>query len=297
MTSAIEPQPLISTKRDWTNYAGTVVSLSILAAVVYQLRTVDFDTLYKLLPTSPLFWLVFVINYFFGIFAEWYIFRRLWTLPVGGFAALLRKMVSNELLLGYLGEVYFYAWARKHAKLVAAPFGAVKDVAILSALTGNVGTLLLVLVAAPLLWSLNLGVNARAFFYSTAFVMGVSFLLLLFRRSVFSLPKQELWFVTWVHCARIVITTFLSAVMWHLILPAVDLNWWLMLAAMRLLLSRLPLIPNKDVVFAGLAVFLVGQENGIVAAMTLMASLIFVTHLIIGAFLGASELIQEGRDK
>jgi hypothetical protein len=274
-----------------------VVSIAILLAVVYQLRNVDFALLRSLMPVSVLFWVVFVTNYFFGNISEWIIFRRLWTLPVGGFSALLRKMISNELLLGYSGEVYFYAWARRNAKLVTAPFGAVKDVAILSALTGNVGTLILALVSAPLLWSLNLGVKAHTFFYSAAFVMGTSFLLLLFRRSVFSLPREELWFVTMMHSIRIVVTTFLSAVMWHLLLPSVDLNWWLILAAMRLLLSRLPLIPNKDVVFAGLATFLVGEETGIVAAMTLMASLIFACHLLVGVVMGVSELLSEGRKK
>jgi hypothetical protein len=35
------------------------------------------------------------------------IYRRLWHIPASGIAALLRKQVSNELLMSYLGEVQF----------------------------------------------------------------------------------------------------------------------------------------------------------------------------------------------
>ncbi|MGO8609832.1 hypothetical protein ACC848_43530, partial [Rhizobium johnstonii] len=51
---------------------------------------------------------------------------------------------------GYSGEAYFYAWARSRARMVAAPFGAVKDVSILSAIAGNTITLTLFAFAVPL---------------------------------------------------------------------------------------------------------------------------------------------------
>jgi hypothetical protein len=78
-----------------------------------------------------------------GPVSEWVIYRHLWRIPFSGLGALLRKLVSNELLLGYLGEVQFYAWARARLNMVAAPFGAIKDVTILSALTGNIVTLVM----------------------------------------------------------------------------------------------------------------------------------------------------------
>jgi len=84
-------------------------------------------------------------------------------------------------------------------------------------------------------------------------------------------------------------------VMWHLLLPAVALSWWLLLATFRQLLSRLPFLPNKDVVFAGLAVFLVGQDGPIVSAMALMASLILAAHLLVGGVLVAADLARGGR--
>ena len=133
-----DPAPLAVASRNWTRWVGPGISLLILAAVLYQLRGLDFAGIWKMLPVSIGFWTAFIGYYMAAPVSEWIIFRRLWGLPVQGIAALLRKLVSNEILLGYIGEVYFYAWARRHATITSAPFGAIKDSAILSALAGNV---------------------------------------------------------------------------------------------------------------------------------------------------------------
>ncbi|MFX8381742.1 hypothetical protein ABTL77_20290, partial [Acinetobacter baumannii] len=84
-------------------------------------------------------------------FADWVIFRRLWGIPASGIFPLLKKLIGNELLpINYVGEVYFYDWARRHVKIDASPFGAVKDVAILSALAGNVVTVIMLALTWPL---------------------------------------------------------------------------------------------------------------------------------------------------
>jgi hypothetical protein len=293
----IDPEPLVRTGQTWTKWIGPVISVLILASVAYQLRQMDVRRLTALLPSSPVFWTVIVAYYFAGPISEWIIFRRIWSLPVGGFPALLRKLVSNEILLGYLGEVYFYAWARRHAQITAAPFGAIKDVTILSALTGNVFTLLMVAVAAPLFGALHLGINSRAFLGSTVFVLLLSAAMLLLRKRLFTLPRRELWFVTFVHSARIVVMMVLASTAWHLLLPSVALSWWLLLGTLRQLLSRLPFLPNKDVVFAGLAAFLVGSELEIASAIALFSTLILGGHLLVGACVGLSQLVREGRQE
>jgi hypothetical protein len=64
-----------------------------------------------------------------------------------------------------------------------------------------------------------------------------------------------------------------------------------MLATLRLLVSRLPLIPNKELVFAGLALFLIGRNAAAADAMALMAGLFLAAHLIVGVALGAGEVV------
>jgi hypothetical protein len=289
----IDPEPLTESGGNWTRFAGPVISVAILAAVLWQLRTLDLAKVLDMIPLDPLFWLVFFAAYTALPASELMIFRRLWAMPLSGIGALLRKLVSNEILLGYLGEVYFYAWARRHARAVAAPFGAIKDVTILSALTGNAATFAMVLLALPWFHNLRLGVDSTAFAYSMAFMLGTSTLLLLFRKTLFTLPKADLWFITFVHFARIFGAAFLTGLMWHLLLPDVSVIYWLLLSTMRQLLSRLPFLPNKDVIFVGLASFMVGRDTEIVTAMAVIATLFVSAHLVVGITLGLSGLIRE----
>lgn len=262
----------------------------MLIAVLAQIGDVDLRAVVALIPVSPLFWLVFPACYFAITISEWIIFRRLWGLPAEGFLALTRKRIGNEVLLGYIGEVYFYAWARKRSRMVGAPFGAVKDVAILSAVAGNVVTLAMLAIAWPLFGSEALGVGGDVLRWSTVVLVGTSIVAMFFRRRLFSLPGHELRFVLTAHFVRIFATTALTGLMWHLALPQIALSWWVLLSAIRLLLSRLPFLPNKDFVFAGLAVLLIGHDSEIAALMTMMASLYLATHLLLGLLLMGVEL-------
>lgn len=270
---------------------SAAVSLALLVMVALQFRNLAFSRILHLIPHAPVFWAVFVTYYLFPPVTEWVIYRKLWGLPFSGVAALLRKMVSNELLLGYLGEVQFYAWARSRLNMATAPFGAIKDVTILSALTGNLSTLAMLALAWPLVSTSALGVEARTTFLSLGVVLLTSFLIFLFRQRLFTLPRTTLWFITAMHFLRIGAIVGLAALMWHLVLPDVEYTLWLVLATLRMLVSRLPLIPNKDVVFAGLAVFLLGHEHEIGDLMAMMAGLLLVTHLTVGVVFGTAEII------
>ncbi|WP_340266039.1 hypothetical protein [Sphingobium mellinum] len=293
----LDPAPLIQSGRNWTRWAGPLLSALILVVALAQFRHLDPRSLWALMPSAPLFWAIFGLNYLAGPFSEWVIFRRLWSIPAEGFLALLRKLVSNEILLGYLGEVYFYAWARRSSRITTAPFGAIKDVAILSALVGNVVTLVMVALAFPLLSAVDAGVNRWEVGGSILFVLLTSIVTMMLRRRLFTLPREELWIVAGIHFLRVVGQIVLSAIMWHLLLPVVALSWWILLGTLRQLISRLPFLPNKDVVFAGIAALLIGRNSEIVAAMALMASLTLAAHLLLGIGLGASELLKEGRSR
>lgn len=287
---ALDPAPLVQSDRGWTWWAGVVFSIAILVAVLWQVRSVSVASVVAMVPRTPGFWLAFLAAYFSAPLMDWLIFKRLWNIPASGFAALLRKLIGNELLLGYIGEVYFYTWARRRTGMTTAPFGAVKDVAILSALMGNVVTLAMLVLAAPLLSTMRFGIDGDTLIASVAVVLVTSSAMLLFRRKLFSLPANDLRFVSGMHLLRIGLTTGFNALAWHLVLPDVGMQWWLLLSALRLLLSRLPLLPNKDIVFAGLAVFLIGHDVQIGALMTMMASLILATHLMVGLGLVASDI-------
>jgi hypothetical protein len=53
---------------------------------------------------------------------------------------------------------------------------------------------------------------------------------------------------------------------------------WLVLSAGRLLVSRLPLIPNKDLLFASFAVLLIGQDQALSEMIAFSAALTLAVH-------------------
>ncbi|MEE4451414.1 hypothetical protein [Novosphingobium resinovorum] len=272
-----------------------LLSLAVILAVIFETGSMELRRLPAMIPTSPLFWAIFAAAYLAAPAGDWVIFRRLWNIPASGMLALVRKKIYNELLLGYLGEAYFYTWARRRVALDAAPFGAVKDVAILSAITGNAVTLVLLVVAVPFLGFDKLGIDGRVLTASLAVLLAISLGAMVLRRRVFSLPPQDLWMIGRVHLARIVVSTVLLALLWHLVLPEVALSWWLYLSTLRLLVSRLPLVPNKDLLFAGITVVVLGEERDIGALMALMAGLILATHLVLGAAIALNDLANPER--
>ncbi|MEZ5655412.1 MAG: hypothetical protein R3E04_05950 [Sphingobium sp.] len=285
--------PRMSVLRSWTFWFGPFISIAILIATLFALRHFDAAPVLAMLPANPLFWLLFLLSYALTPLTEFIIFRRLWALPVEGIGALLRKRLSNEMLLGYVGEVYFYSWAREHAAVTNTPYGAIKDVAVLSALAGNLVTLFLLLPALPLLATHDGVIDAQLLTWSIAIVGGTSALALLFRKRLFSLPKRERRFVMAMHYVRIFGSLALTALLWHLVLPDVDVSWWFLLVTLRQLLSRLPLLPNKDVVFAGFAVLLIGPHVAISSLMALMAGLILAAHLVAGLVFGGGDLFRK----
>ena len=288
---ALEPQDRRQ-RLSWSGALTMALSILVLVAAVWQARSLELSDITALVPSSPLFWVVFAVSYMAGPASDWLIFRKLWGVTGRALGALTRKLIYNELLLGYVGEVYFYTWARRKLPMAATPFGAVKDVAILSAVAGNIMTLALIALAYPYLALLPLAEYGNDIAWSLAFVIGISLVPFLWRRQIFSLTRSELWMVFAIHMARIVVTTLLSAVLWALVLPDVAIGWWVVLSAIRLLVSRLPFVPNKDVVFAGIALLALGQDVEIAALMAMMAALILTTHLALALVFGLHDLVK-----
>ena len=269
----------------WPAIIGGLLTLAMVGGLVHQLWGKGIADLTGAVPTAPAFYLVFAALYMTPPVFDWLIFRRLWRLPVGGIVPLLKKRIANDVLLGYSGEAYFYAWARANARTVAAPFGAVKDVSIQSALAGHAMTLLLIALALPFGRGLLTPERYHAVVLAGVVAVAMSLPFLFFSRRVFSLPRSELWRMFALHCGRIVVGWALIALAWHLALPAIGLAMWLLLVAVRQLVSRLPFIPNKDLLFVNLAIPLIGRDHAVVTLMAFTAAATLLIHgVLIAAF-------------
>jgi hypothetical protein len=280
----------------WSTWLSRILSGAFLVAIVLQLGQIDAQQLQNALPQNLWFLPVLLALYFALPVADWIIFRRLWALPVSGFFILLAKRIGNEVLISYSGEVYFYLWARKRSDLTAAPFGAIKDVNILSALAANLVALLLLALTYPFVSQLNLGAYTDTSVICAAAILLMSFVILLFSRRVFTLERTQLWWIFGIHILRLSAGVLLCALLWFIILPGPHFGFWLVLSMIRLLVGRLPFLPNKEALFAIIAVFLVGQDSAVSTLITLTATTILALHVIVAALLGALALLFPNRD-
>ena len=288
-------QPLKTIKSRWPAIIGGVVTLAMLAGLGHELLSSGLAGLDRATPRNPLFYLAFAALYFVPPLADYLIFRRLWRIPLSGLTALIKKRIANDVVMGYSGEAYFYAWARARTQLVAAPFGAVKDVSILSAIAGNAVTLAMIAVALPVGRNLISPDMMRLVYGSLAVIFGTSLPFLIFSRKVFSLPRGELWMVFGVHCARLILGTLFLAVAWALAMPSVAIGTWLFLSAGRLLFSRLPLLPNKDLLFANFAILMIGEDQALSELIAFTAAAVLLVHAVLIVGFGLHHLGTRGK--
>ncbi|MFN3432855.1 MAG: hypothetical protein ACK4ZY_00520 [Sphingomonas sp.] len=265
----------------WPAIIGGLVTLAMLAGLAHELLNAGLTGLERATPRNPLFYIAFAALYFVPPVADYVIFRRLWRIPLAGLVALIKKRIANDVVMGYSGEAYFYAWARARAQLVAAPFGAVKDVSILSAIAGNAVTLAMIAIALPVGRNLIPPEMMRYVYGSLAVIFGTSLPFLIFSRKVFSLPRAELWMVFGVHCARLILGAFFLALAWALAMPSVALGTWLFLSAGRMLFSRLPLLPNKDLLFANFAILMIGEDQALSELIAFTAAAVLLVHALL----------------
>ena len=272
--------------RGWWPIVAGLLTVAMVAGLAYRLFGSGLSGLWRVVPESPLFYATFVLLYLSPAIFDFLIFRLLWGIPAEGFVALLKKRIANDALVGYSGDAYFYSWARQRSRIVSAPFGAVKDSSILSAIAGNLFTLATVVVALPIGWHLLSPDQRRGLLLSAVVILAFSLPWLVFSKQVFSLPRRSLWEVFGIHGLRLVVGSLLTAVAWHFAMPAVPLGAWLILSAVRLLVSRLPLVPNKDLLFANLAILMTGHNNAMGGMLAFMAALALVGHAVVMGVLG-----------
>ncbi|HWT51247.1 MAG TPA: hypothetical protein VN113_03600, partial [Caulobacter sp.] len=280
--------------RRWA-WLGGILGAGMVLAIVLQLGDATGEVLTTIGKLPPLVWPALVLLYLVQPLADFLIFRRLWNLPLAGLAALLRKNVINEVVLGYSGDAYLYMWARRAADTAVAPFAAIKDAGIVSALLGNVLTLALAAISATRLRELDFVRQVGPALWSGLVPLAISVIVLLFGRRVFSLRLTQLVHIGAVCCLRLAAWSALTILIWRTALPAAPPGVWIVLLAIRCLVSRLPLISNKDLVFGNLVLLLLGAHAPIAVLLAALALVMLLLHLAVIVGLGALDLIRGPR--
>ena len=275
---------------------GLAFSAAILIAVFWQLDGIDFTVLTQT-PTNPLFWLVFVATYVLSPFMDWLILRRIWGLGAAAFPALLRKQAANEVVLGYSGDAQLYVWARRTLGPEGRPFETLRDVAVTSALAGNLVTLAMLVLNAPIVQGLATGTLFTTLLISTATIVLSSLAIFFLRRFVFALPPRQLAMTIGIHTARILLSLVLTALLWKLLLPSVSVAALFLVGTLRMMMSRLPFVPAREALLAPLIVALLGDAAGLAGTVLFVATLMLAAHVVVGGVSALADFVARPRPR
>ncbi|WP_439534158.1 hypothetical protein [Polymorphobacter sp.] len=269
-----------------------LLSLVIIGLLVRAVADIGWSSLVDVLPPAPAFWLFFAAQYLAQPVADWLIYRPWWRLHPIDIGVFFKKHVLNEALFAYAGDGWLMAWAARRLNIpfdaanppriagrgdnpgfdpAANPFAAVKDVAITSGLAGNLFTLLMLLLA--------LGLGAASTLEDTlapdllkqgsagfAVLVALNIAILFNRNRLFTLPVRANIHSFLLHFGRVSLSHALIVGTWMVALPEVGLSAWLLLGALRLVISRMPL-PNKQLLFAAIAASIAGDAAPALAAL------------------------------
>jgi hypothetical protein len=281
--------------RQFQMIASALMSFAILGLLIRAILNVGWDELIAVTPTTPTYWLLFAAFYFFHPVIDYRIFRPWWGLRWRTLSMFLKRRVMNEALFSYAGDAFMMAWAATRFNLAfnpddtaprlgrgdgpgtpahEAPIAAIKDVAITSGLAGNLFTLLMLVLALMLGGKTIMDADIdpttiRRLLIGFALLIGLSLTILFNRNKLLTLPVAVNIRAFWLHLLRVSAMHFLLVATWFVALPFIGFGSWLVLGALRLIIGRMP-VPNKELLFAALAVSLTGDASVKVAA--LMAS-------------------------
>ncbi len=287
--------------RGWTGSAlgqrigrwfNALLSILILLLLVRAIAQVGWQQVIDVVPASPLFWLLMLAGYLLPPLVEWMIYRRWWHLDLAAIGVFLKMRVMNDALFSYSGHTYLLVWASKHLGVAfdpqnpprvlgrgggpgvdpaENPVAAVKDMAITSGIAGVLATLVLLLLALGLGGSdtVRETLDPRTLtilFWSFGAMIVLNLGIILFRHDVMTLPVRENMIAFGWHLFRVLAVQALLVASWAVALPGTDPETWFVLGAFRMVVMRMP-VPNKEVLFAAIAVSLAGDTALDVAAL------------------------------
>lgn len=246
--------PRIAGAKRFARFLQPAAAVVLLVFLASELSAIGWSNLAP--PTNAWFYGALIALYLTPPIADFIVYRSLWGVTFGAFPAFLRKRLFNEVLLDYSGEVFLYAWAKRALPAGSKVFAVIRDVNVLSGAVSNVATLLLAGVAGAIGFDLLNREAAGWLLLSCAATGLITIVLVAVVSRVFTLPRSMILGISAVHATRLVFVLVLYAAAWSAAMPAVPLTDWLLVLAAQMLLTRLPLLPNRELMMAWLGVSL-----------------------------------------
>lgn len=273
----------------------------ILAFLVYKLTDIGWRETWDARPTHPLFYLFFLLLYFLLPLTEILIYRITWSYDVRrSVSAFIKKRIYNKDVFGYAGEVYFFSWARKNVDL---PDGTLlKTVRDNNIISSAASTLIALVLLGIFLYVGKLPITDVFPNQSLGYLIGVGGLTVVlvlvglrFRKYIFTMAIRTALLIFAIQCLRLILGQTLQIAQWVVVMPNIELSVWFTFAAISIILTRIPFLPNHMLVFMGVGVELSTSLGIPEAAMFSMLGVLAALDKVLNFSLFALISLQEPR--
>lgn len=264
------------------------IPAALLFIIGRRLTELGWREIWSARPANAGFYLLLVLQFFLQPFGDYLVYRNLWgaanTPPM---AVTLRKRLLNTFMLDYSGEAFFFLWAKGRLKL--KPGMLVHGIKDSNLLSGGAGLVMVYLMLLALLGLGGLHIPATLNTHSWLYVLAGTLplilcaVLVLGHRKLTVLSLGQMAATFGIHFSRATLVLAVEFGLWQLsgALPSALAS--LQFVALRLVVTRLPLVPNKDLIFVGAGIAAAGVTNVSVTPVATVLVILAAADLILAA--------------
>ena len=277
------------------------IPLALLAIIGHRLTALGWREIWSARPLNPGFYLLLVLQFFLQPFGDYLVYRNLWgranTPPM---KVILRKRLMNTFMLDYSGEAFFYFWAQARLKL--APGMLVHGIKDSNLLSGGAGLAMVYVMLLALLAVGGLHVpatlNNNGWLYALAGSVPLILcaVLVLGRRKFTQLSSGQIATTFGIHFSRSALVLAVEFGLWELSGALPSAVACLQFVALRLVVTRLPLVPNKDLIFLGAGIAAAGMASLSVTPVATVLVILAAADLILAASVASFAWLLDRKD-
>lgn len=264
------------------------IPIALLIVIGRRLTELGWREIWISRPGNMFFYVLLVAQFFIQPFGDYCVYRNLWSAAnTPPMVVILKKRLLNTFMMDYSGEAYFYFWAQR--RLALAPGMLVHSIKDSNVLSAGAGLAMVYLIVLALLASGGLAIppalGAHLWFYvlvgSVPLILCAG--LVLGHRKLTTLSKGQIAATFAIHFTRALLVLGVEFGLWQMSGALPTAVACLQFVALRLVVTRLPLVPNKDLIFVGAGIAAAGMAHVPVTAVATVLVILAAADLVLAA--------------
>ncbi len=261
------------------------IPAALLLIIGRRLTELGWARIWTARPGAIGFYVLLVAQFFVQPFGDYFVYRNLWR-DAPPMAVILKKRLMNTFMLDYSGEAFFYFWAQRN--LALPPGMLVHGIKDSNLLSGGAGLVMVWILGLVLLATGGLHLPVLPGQRWLYVLVGVAPLILcavlvLGHRKFTALSRRQIAATFGIHFARACIVLGIEFGLWQLSGALPTAVACLQFVALRLVITRLPLVPNKDLIFVGVGIAAAGLAKAAVTPVATVLVILAAADLVLAA--------------